>query len=93
MQILGYSHIKTDAPPPLPAVRVSSFDVTLVLGGSLTYVYGDEEYTLRSGDAIIYAPGDTCQRLGSSGSAEYTGRLCVIGSELKEAELKTLFGV
>ena len=28
-----------------------------------------------------------------SGSAEYTGRLCVIGSELKEAELKTLFGV
>ena len=28
-----------------------------------------------------------------SGSAEYTGRLCVIGSQLKEAELKTLFGV
>ena len=28
-----------------------------------------------------------------SGSAEYTGRLCVIGSELKEAELKILFGV
>lgn len=27
------------------------------------------------------------------GSAEYTGRLCVIGAKLKEAELKTLFGV
>ena len=26
---------------------------------------------MRSGDASIYAPGDTCQRLGSSGSAEY----------------------
>ena len=27
------------------------------------------------------------------GGADYTGRLCVIGSQLKEAELKTLFGV
>lgn len=28
-----------------------------------------------------------------TGSAEYTGRLCVIGSELQEAKLKELFGV
>ena len=27
------------------------------------------------------------------GSADYTGRICVIGAELKEAELKALFGV
>ncbi len=28
-----------------------------------------------------------------TGSAEYTGRLCVIGSQLKEEKLKELFGV
>ena len=28
-----------------------------------------------------------------SGSADYTGRLCVIGSELKEADIQALFQV
>jgi len=28
-----------------------------------------------------------------SGAADYTGRLCVIGSQLKEDGLKTLFGL
>ena len=28
-----------------------------------------------------------------TGAADYTGRLCVIGAELKEDKLKTLFGV
>ena len=27
------------------------------------------------------------------GSAEYTGKLCVIGSELKEAAIAELFGI
>ncbi len=27
------------------------------------------------------------------GSADYTGRMCVIGSELKKAEIKALFGI
>ncbi len=37
-----------------------------------------------------YVPGEVNVRLGS---AEYTGRLCVIGSKLDEEELKELFGV
>lgn len=37
-----------------------------------------------------YVPGEVNVRYGS---AEYTGRLCVIGSKLNEAELKALFGV
>ena len=28
-----------------------------------------------------------------AGSADYTGRLCVIGAELDEAKLRTLFGL
>ena len=28
-----------------------------------------------------------------SGSAEYTGRICVIGSDLKEEKLAELFGI
>ncbi len=37
-----------------------------------------------------YTPNEVNIR---TGSADYTGRLCVIGSQLKEAGLKTLFGV
>ena len=37
-----------------------------------------------------YTPGETDVRFGT---AEVTGRLCVIGSNLKEENLKTLFGV
>ena len=37
-----------------------------------------------------YVPGEIDVR---SGSAEYTGRLCVIGSKLDEEELKELFEV
>lgn len=37
-----------------------------------------------------YVPGEVNVR---EGSAEYTGRLCVIGSKLDEEELKELFGV
>lgn len=37
-----------------------------------------------------YVPGEVNVR---AGSAEYTGRLCVIGSKLDEEELKELFGV
>lgn len=37
-----------------------------------------------------YVPGEVNVRYGS---AEYTGRLCVIGSKLDEEELKELFGV
>ena len=37
-----------------------------------------------------YVPGETDVRRGS---AEYTGRLCVIGSKLDEEELAELFGV
>ena len=37
-----------------------------------------------------YVPGESDVR---TGSAEYTGRLCVIGSKLDEEELKELFGV
>ena len=37
-----------------------------------------------------YTPGENDIRYGS---AEVTGRLCVIGAKLKENELKTLFGV
>ncbi|MDE6558108.1 MAG: GTP-binding protein [Clostridia bacterium] len=37
-----------------------------------------------------YVPGEVNVR---HGSAEYTGRLCVIGSKLDEEELKELFGV
>jgi G3E family GTPase len=37
-----------------------------------------------------YVPDETNVRLGS---ADYTGRLCVIGSKLDEEELKELFGV
>ena len=37
-----------------------------------------------------YTPGELDVRYGT---AEITGRLCVIGSQLKEENLKTLFGV
>ena len=37
-----------------------------------------------------YVPGESNVR---TGSAEYTGRLCVIGSKLDEEELKELFGL
>ena len=37
-----------------------------------------------------YTPGETDIRRGS---AEVTGRLCVIGSKINEDHLKTLFGV
>ncbi len=37
-----------------------------------------------------YTPGETDVRYGS---AEVTGRLCVIGSKIREDNLKTLFGV
>ena len=37
-----------------------------------------------------YTPGETDIRYGS---AEVTGRLCVIGSRIQEENLKTLFGV
>ena len=37
-----------------------------------------------------FVPGDLEIR---HGAADVTGRLCVIGSELKEDGLKTLFGV
>ncbi len=37
-----------------------------------------------------YVPGETDVRVGT---AEYTGRLCVIGSKLDEEELAELFGV
>ena len=37
-----------------------------------------------------YTPGETDIRYGS---AEVTGRLCVIGSKINEENLKTLFGV
>ncbi|MDE6691519.1 MAG: GTP-binding protein, partial [Clostridia bacterium] len=37
-----------------------------------------------------YVPGEVNVRCGS---AEYTGRLCVIGSKIDEEELKELFGV
>ena len=37
-----------------------------------------------------YTPGEQNIR---KGAADFTGRLCVIGSKLKEDGLKTLFGV
>ena len=37
-----------------------------------------------------YTPGEQNIR---KGGADFTGRLCVIGSKLKEEGLKTLFGV
>ena len=37
-----------------------------------------------------YTPGETDVRFGS---AEVTGRLCVIGSKINESNLKNLFGV
>ena len=37
-----------------------------------------------------YVPEETSVR---TGTAEYTGRFCVIGAELKEDGLRTLFGV
>ena len=37
-----------------------------------------------------YVPGEVNVR---EGGAEYTGRLCVIGSKIDEEELKELFGV
>jgi hypothetical protein len=37
-----------------------------------------------------YVPGEIDVR---EGTAEYTGRLCVIGSKLDEEELKEVFGV
>ena len=37
-----------------------------------------------------YTPGEPNIR---KGAADFTGRLCVIGSKLDEAGLKTLFGV
>ena len=36
-----------------------------------------------------YVPGEQDIR---TGAADYTGRLCVIGAQLNEAALKTLFG-
>ena len=36
-----------------------------------------------------YVPGESDLRYGP---ADYTGRLCVIGAQLNEAALKTLFG-
>lgn len=37
-----------------------------------------------------YTPGEADVRMGT---ADVTGRLCVIGSKLREAELAALFGV
>ena len=37
-----------------------------------------------------FVPGEINVR---SGSADITGKLCVIGSQLKEAEIAVLFGV
>ena len=37
-----------------------------------------------------FTPGEADVRMGA---ADYTGRLCVIGSKLDEAALKALFGV
>ena len=37
-----------------------------------------------------YVPGEINVRFGA---ADYTGRLCVIGSKIDEEELKELFGV
>ena len=37
-----------------------------------------------------YTPGESEIR---SGSADYTGRLCVIGCDLKEDEIKALLGM
>ena len=37
-----------------------------------------------------YVPGESDVR---SGSADYTGRICVIGSKLNETALAELFGV
>ena len=37
-----------------------------------------------------FVPGESDVR---TGSADYTGRICVIGSKLKEDELKKLFGI
>ena len=69
----------------------------------LAYHFGDPE----RGDIIIFRnpdneevlyikrligmPGETVEI--RDGSAEYTGKLCVIGSELKEAAIAELFGI
>ena len=37
-----------------------------------------------------FVPGESDVR---TGSADYTGRICVIGSKLNEDELKKLFGI
>ena len=37
-----------------------------------------------------YVPGESDVRYGS---ADYTGRLCVIGTQINEAALKELFGL
>ena len=55
---------------------------------NLSVSYG--ELTILNNVSFDLTPGEYEIR---ESSADYTGRLCVIGSELKEDKVKELFGV
>ncbi len=55
----------------LDALELPYIDLTYVIEGELKYIYEGEEYTLDSGDAILYPIGSVRIRHGSEESAMY----------------------
>lgn len=60
--------IPATALPPFP---LSFYDLTVVLGGTLTYVIEGEEIVLGSGDAILMPPGTVRVRRESAENTDY----------------------
>lgn len=71
MKLLNYIHSTSLITNEIPEQTLSCGDITLVATGPVFYTFNNVEYTVNSGDAIIFQKGDIRSRFEFRSPVEY----------------------
>ena len=71
INFIHYAFKRTESVAPLAAQKIPYMDLTYCIEGEMHYVYEGDEYTLNSGDAILYPQGSMRRRLATDAPALY----------------------
>ena len=69
--IYHYCNVSVNKCKQINKHRISYYDLTFVLKGSMTYVADDQTYVLNENDAILLPPGTVRQRMAGTQKVQY----------------------
>lgn len=63
MKMFYYNHNKGNPMPPLESVKITFYELSFILRGTMTYYVNNKKITLNKGDILFLSPGLTRKRL------------------------------